>query len=814
MRQGNSSPIRDRNTLRARVLLSASLAILLAMQSDLAVATSLRFYGNGVNDIDRVKIRIDDPALPNDVGPPADVGDTNFTVEFWLKGALADNQSGDVQCGSNNNWITGNIVIDRDRFAQGREYGISVGNGRIAFGTSNANQNETTICGSRAVLDGQWHHVAVQRRRSDGFLWIYVDGVLDGSGDGPDGEISYPDDGVPLNLCGPSQSASCDNSDPFLVFGAEKHDAAGGYPSFNGFLDEVRLSTELRYSGPFTPLSVPFSGSEANTAALYHFDEGSGTIAGDSAPGGASPGVLRVGGSPTGPEWSIDSPFAAGAGTIRLTSSTFTVTENVATGAINITAERVGGTSGAASVSIAVTPGTATSGADYSPPVSQALSWSAGEQGQKSVSIDIINDVEVEPTETVNITLSNASGATLGLPSSAVLSITDNDGVAGSLRFAMSSVSVSEGAGTATINVERTGGSDGIIGVSYATSNGSATAGSDYSARSGTLSWANGDAMAKSFTVPITDDTTFEGNETVNLTLTSPTGGASLGTPSTAVLTITENDVAPAGSLQFSMASYSIAESGAMVTITATRTGGTNGAVSVSYATSNGTATAGSDYTTASGTLSWPSGQSGSRTFSVPILDDVADESNETVNVALSAPTGGATLGTPSTAVLTISDNDTVAAGSLQFSATGYSATEASGSVTITATRNGGSSGAVSVGYATSNGSASAGSDFTGTSGTLSWTDGETGPKSFAVSITDDTSDEGDETVGLLLSAPTGGASLGSPDTATLTIADNDSSTGNSTESGGGSVGWWSLLGLALAAMRRRFRLTAAPPAI
>ncbi len=114
----------------------------------------------------------------------------------------------------------------------------------------------------------------------------------------------------------------------------------------------------------------------------------------------------------------------------------------------------------------------------------------------------------------------------------------------GTLQFSLANYSVSEGAGSATITVTRIGGSAGAVGVSFATSNGTATAGSDYTTATGTLSWADGDASAKTFTVPIIDDTIVEGNETVNLTLSNPTGGATLGAPATAVLTIIDNDAA------------------------------------------------------------------------------------------------------------------------------------------------------------------------------------------------------------------------------------------------------------------------------
>ena len=92
----------------------------------------------------------------------------------------------------------------------------------------------------------------------------------------------------------------------------------------------------------------------------------------------------------------------------------------------------------------------------------------------------------------------------------------------------------------ATITATRTGGSDGAVGVDYATADGTALAGSDYSAASGTLSWADGDSADKTFTVSITDDAVVESDETVNIAITNTTGGATLGAPNTAVLTITD----------------------------------------------------------------------------------------------------------------------------------------------------------------------------------------------------------------------------------------------------------------------------------
>src|SRR4030095_14765919 len=113
------------------------------------------------------------------------------------------------------------------------------------------------------------------------------------------------------------------------------------------------------------------------------------------------------------------------------------------------------------------------------------------------------------------------------------------------LQFSAASYSVAENGGNATITITRTGGSVGAVGVTVATSNGTAAAGSDYTATTQTVSFANGDTADKTVTIPILDDTLVEGNETVNLSLSNPTGGATLGSPSTAVLTITDNDAGP-----------------------------------------------------------------------------------------------------------------------------------------------------------------------------------------------------------------------------------------------------------------------------
>jgi len=241
-----------------------------------------------------------------------------------------------------------------------------------------------------------------------------------------------------------------------------------------------------------------------------------------------------------------------------------------------------------------------------------------------------------------------------------VLSTGGND-EPGTLRFSAPTYSVSEG-GTATITVTRVGGDDGAVTVDFATSNGSAVAGADYTARSGTLSWADDDDDPKTFTVPSLEDAAVESDETVNLALSSPTGGAGLGSPSTATLTIRDDDSAPPGgppgSLAFGAAETAAEESGGPASVTVTRTGGTSGGVSARVRTSDGSAVAGADYTPVDATVAFGDGDGAAKSVAVPILDDAAIEEDETINLALSEPAGGASLGAPSAATLTVLDDD------------------------------------------------------------------------------------------------------------------------------------------------------------
>jgi glucose/arabinose dehydrogenase len=267
--------------------------------------SSLRFFGTGSGQIDRVSIPLDDPPRPVDVG-----GD--FTVELWMKTA-AGNASGGCATGGDN-WINGNSIVDRDVFGAGDhgDYGLSLfgTGGRLAFGVA-VGATGNTICGSHNVADGAWHHVAATRSAT-GAMRLFVDGQLDASGSGPAGDVSYADG-----------RATVHPADPFLVIGAEKHDAGASFPSYHGWVDEVRVSNVVRYAGPFATPTAPWS-PDASTVGLWHFDEGNGEMIVDSsgAAGQTGTGVRRVGGPSNGPQWSTDVPFASQTPVITLQTLT------------------------------------------------------------------------------------------------------------------------------------------------------------------------------------------------------------------------------------------------------------------------------------------------------------------------------------------------------------------------------------------------------------------------------------------------------------------------------------------------------------
>jgi hypothetical protein len=441
------------------------------------------------------------------------------------------------------------------------------------------------------------------------------------------------------------------------------------------------------------------------------------------------------------------------------TPATFTVT-------------RSGSTTGATSVTYATSNGTATAGSDYTAVAPTVVTFAAGETS-KAVTVLVTGDTLVEPDETFTLKLSPAAGMILS-DDTATATILNDDAPT---YLAVDDLSVSEGNGgttPATFTVTRSGSTAGTSSVTYATANGTATAGSDYTAVAPTvLTFAAGET-SKTVTVGVTGDTAVEPNETVLVKLSSPVGAVV--SDDTGTATIVDDDgtttTGPTTFVAVNDLSVTEGNSGTTpVTFTVTRTGNTAGASSVTYATANGTALAGSDYTAVAPTvLTFAAGET-AKTVTVPVTGDLVDEPDETFLLKLSSPTGATVSDDTGTA--TIVDDDAPAYVSLNdISVTeGNSGTTAA---TFTVTRSGNTAVPSSVTYATANGTATAGSDYTALAPTvLSFAAGETS-KAVTVSVSGDTLAEPDETFVLKLSAPVG-ATI-SDDTGTAIVKNDDGS--------------------------------------
>lgn len=340
---------------------------------------------------------------------------------------------------------------------------------------------------------------------------------------------------------------------------------------------------------------------------------------------------------------------------VQFSNTSYTVTECACNAQVTVTLSH------ALSQDVTVkftagTTGTATAGSDYTAVTNQTVTFTAGQTSQV-VNVPILQDTDAEDPETIPLSLSAAGPnppLLLGAPSTATLTINDDDPT-GDLEFATLGYDVNEKDGQGSVLVHRVGGSAGTVTVDYETSDGTAKAGKDYTATSGTLTFGPGETQ-RAISVPVAWDGLAEGTETVSLALSNPTGGADIAANDAAVLRIADDGAS--GPLRLSAGSYGASEAGGPVTVTVTRSGGSlGGPVTVDYATADGSATAGSDYTPVTGTLTFGPGET-SKSFTVPVLNDSIHESDESFRVVLSNPAGGAALGSPANATVTIADDD------------------------------------------------------------------------------------------------------------------------------------------------------------
>ena len=463
--------------------------------------------------------------------------------------------------------------------------------------------------------------------------------------------------------------------------------------------------------------------------------------------------VLVLGVAACGNQTSVS---GSGTNGVAMAASKYMVPQSAAS--VSVTVARTGGGTDAINVAYTTTDGSAVAGTDYTA-TSGTLQWAENDSTPKTLSIPVINAAPFAGQKQFTVALTDPSASTtIGSPGSAAVLIAGEASPAQqTVELADATDNVAQNAGSLTVSVNRTGGSSGEVSVGYVTADGTAVAGKDYTATTGTLQWADGDGSAKMVSIPISNATPFSGNKAFTLQLTNASGAAIAG-PSSATVTIAGDASPPVGSLQLSASSLTVAQNAGSMALKVTRLGGSAGAVSVAYATANGTAVAGTNFTATSGTLNWANGDAAAKTISVTISNATPFSGSKTFTVALSSPAGGATIASPGSATVAISGDAVVATGNLQLSASSYSIAQGAGALTVTVDRTGGTSGAIGVAYATTNGTAVAGTDYTKASGTLQWAAGDGAAKTISIPISNATPFSGKKSFTVALSAATGGA--------------------------------------------------------
>ena len=398
----------------------------------------------------------------------------------------------------------------------------------------------------------------------------------------------------------------------------------------------------------------------------------------------------------------------------------------------------------------------------------------AKDTGSTTLSIATTDDMTSEANGSVTVGIEAHVTYVVGSPASRTVEIRDDDAQY-TLNLA-SDVTVSE-EDDATFTVTLSESPMSRITVDWSTSEGTAKASSDYTAGSGTLTFAagaTGTALMQQFTVTITDDMLDEPDEQFQVTLSSATGtGATIGTVS-ATATITDNDT-PAVSIEPATAAENVA--GGKIGFPVTLSLESTFDITVDYATTDGSATAGADYTAPTAGMNTVTVAAGSTssTIWIDLIDDSTDENQEQFTVTLSNPSNGATLASNPSAPGTITDDDAAPTLSIDDASASEDSSQnpgASDSVQFPVRLSAVSTKAVSGTWSTAGGTATVDADFAGHSATPFSIPAGTMATTIEVAVLADVVDELPETFTVTLTAVVN-AEL-SDATATGTIEDDD----------------------------------------
>ncbi|MFP2996300.1 Calx-beta domain-containing protein [Spongiivirga sp. MCCC 1A20706] len=404
--------------------------------------------------------------------------------------------------------------------------------------------------------------------------------------------------------------------------------------------------------------------------------------------------------------------------------NSITVDEAIGNAVLSITL--TGDVQGSFTVEYDTADNTAVAPGDYTAAVSGVLTFTGNDAEVQTISIPITDDLLLESTEDLTVTLSNLSNALVGNPSpTGTVTITDNDNA----EVNINNVTVNEAAGTATFDVTLTGAVQGGFDIDFAGANGTATDPDDFGLTNGTLSFTGTDGEIQQITVSIVDDSLLEPTEEYTITLSNITNTLVVINTATGTGTITDNDTA-----SIAINDVTVDEDAGTATLNVTLTGDVQGNFAVNYATADNTAVQPGDYTTSTGILNFVGTDGEVQPFTIPIIDDNLLESVEDFVANLSGITNALVTISDASGTVTINDND---AASLAIN--DVSVAEDAGIATFTVTLTGNVQGAFTVDYQTAQITAVENTDYTASVGTLNFTGTNAETRTFVVPILEDT---------------------------------------------------------------------------
>jgi hypothetical protein len=462
-------------------------------------------------------------------------------------------------------------------------------------------------------------------------------------------------------------------------------------------------------------------------------------------------------------------------------SATVTIADvagNEDDGAITVTVTLDNAVDGGFDVDVSTTDGTATlANSDYTAVTNQTLTFAGTASESQTFTITPTSDVTAEANETVLVLMSNlvpvtVAGGDLDITDGATVTINNDD----SISITVDDPSVAENTGTLSFTVSlSTAAPAGGATVDYATSNGTATAGSDYTAASGTVSFAVGET-SKTVGITLSGDSTVEVDETLTLTLSGATGTSVTIGDATGTGTITNDDAATV-----TIADVTVNENAGTATVTLALDNAVDGGFDVDVSTADGTATtADSDYTAVVSATETFAGTAGeTQSFDITLGGDTKVEADETISVSMSGlvpvtvSSGNITITDTATVTITNDDSATVTIADV-------AGNEDDGAITVTVTLDNAVDGGFDVDVSTTDGTATlANSDYTAvTNQTLTFAGTASESQTFTITPTSDVTAEANETVLVLMSnlvpVTVAGGDLDITDGATVTINNDD----------------------------------------